>query len=406
MLHIKFRDIGNTEFLPHQFKNGFLNSLISAAPIVGPVVSAAGSILGGSVAKQGSDAAAKASLQATRETNAANLKLAQYQNDWNLAQWNRQNAYNTPAAQRARYEEAGINPYFALGNINSGQAESLMSTDMARQQSGAEAYNMQAQGSQQLGAAISNASNLFVGNLYQLEQTKALQIQNTENLLSMSKRVQGLEYDNQAKKMANELYNANMQSLINITKNQERESYARVALANLQVVGSQYDVACKAFTNKFILPAQRDIAQMTISKMIAEIAYQKAQQNWTEKQTALADKYAAAAMLSANASWLSSKASWNTSLSNASSVANQNWYRTQQNFREEQSNYRDNTRFGIERKYLERSIKIGVEQLESQGAFQFSREKQWLHSGNFNKFMWSAGETLSHLNPLKFGFGK
>lgn len=391
MLHISFRDIGNTEFLPHHFKNGLLGS------IVGPVVSAAGSIFGGSVAKQGSDAAAKAALQATRETNAANLKLAQYQNDWNLAQWNRQNAYNSPAAQRARYEEAGINPYFALGNISSGQAESLMSTDMARQQSGAEAYNMKAQGALQLGSAISNASNQFVGNLYQLEQTKALQIQNTENLLSMTKRVQGLEYDNQAKRMANELYNANMQSLMNITKNQERESYARVAQANLQTVGSQYDVASKAFTNKFILPAQRDIAQMTIDKMTAEIAYQKSQQRWTEKQTALAAKYAAAAMLSANASWLSSKASWNTSLSNASSVANQNWYRTQQNSRE-------STRFGIESKYLERSIKLGVDQLSSQWRFQNERENMWLHSGHLNKFLWTSGEVLNHVSPFKFGF--
>lgn len=399
MLYIKFRDVGNTEFLPHQFKNSFLGSLISAAPIIGPVVSAAGSIFGGSIAKQGSEAAAKAALQATRETNAANLKLAQYQNDWNLAQWNRQNAYNSPAAQRARYEEAGINPYFALGNINSGQAESLMSTDMARQQSGAEAYNIQAQGSQQLGAAISNASNQFVGNLYQLEQTKALQIQNTENLLSMTKRVQGLEYGNQAKKMANELYNANMQSLINITKNQERESYARVAQANLQTVGSQYDVATKAFTNKFILPAQRDIAQMTIGKMTAEIAYQKAQQHWTEKQTALAAKYAAAAMLSANASWLNSKASWNTSLSNASSVESQNWYRTQQNSRE-------SIRFGIESKYLERSIKLGVDQLSSQWRFQNERENMWLHSGHFNKFLWTSGEVLNHVSPFKFGFSQ
>lgn len=399
MLHIKFRDVGNTEFLPHQFKNSFLGSLISAAPIVGPVVSAAGSILGGSIAKQGSDAAAKAALQATRETNAANLKLAQYQNDWNLAQWNRQNAYNSPAAQRARYEEAGINPYFALGNISSGQSESLMSTDMARQQSGAEAYNMKAQGAQQFGSAISNASNQFVGNLYQLEQTKALQIQNTENLLSMTKRVQGLEYDNQAKKMANELYNANMQSLMNITKNQERESYARVAQANLQTVGSQYDVATKAFTNKFILPAQRDIAQMTIGKMTAEIAYQKAQQHWTEKQTALAAKYAAAAMLSANASWLSSKASWNTSLSNASSVESQNWYRTQQNSRE-------STRFGIESKYLERSIKLGVDQLSSQWRFQNERENMWLHSGSFNKFLWTSGEVFNHVSPFKFGFSQ
>lgn len=399
MLHIMFRDVGNTEFIPHQFKLGFLGNLIGAAPIIGPVVSAVGSIAGGAVAKQGSDAAARASLQATRETNAANLKLAQYQNDWNLAQWNRQNAYNSPAAQRQRYEEAGINPYFALGNISSGQAESLLSTDMAKQQSGADAFNMKAQGSQQLGASIANASSQFFNTQYQQEQTKALQIQNTENLLSMNKRVQGLEYDNQAKKMANELYNANMQSLMNITKNQERESYARVAQANLQTVGSQFDVATKAFTNKFILPAQRDIAQMTIGKMTTEIAYQKAQQHWTEKQTALAAKYAAAAMLSANASWLSSKAAWNTSLSNASSVANQNWFRTQQNTRE-------STRFGIESKYLERSIKVGVQQLESTNRFQTERENMWLHSGGFNRFLWASGELLQHSSPFKFGFGK
>lgn len=80
MLHITFRDVGNTEFIPHHNKY-----------ILGSIISAAGNIIGGSIAKKGSDAAAKASLQATRETNAANLKLAQYQNDWNIAQWNRQN---------------------------------------------------------------------------------------------------------------------------------------------------------------------------------------------------------------------------------------------------------------------------------------------------------------------------
>lgn len=399
MLYIKFRDVGNTEFIPHQFKLGFFDKLIGAAPIIGPVVSAVGSIAGGAVAKQGSDAAARAALQATRETNAANLKLAQYQNDWNLAQWNRQNAYNSPSAQRQRYEDAGINPYFALGNMSSGNAESLMSADMSNQQSGADAYNMKAQGSQQLGVSIANATSQFFNTQYQQEQTKALQIQNTENLLSMDQRVQGLKYDNQAKKMANELYNANMQSLMNITKNQERESYARVAQANLQTVGSQYDVASKAFTNRFILPAQRDIAQLTIGKMVSEIAYQKAQEKWTEKQTSLAAKYASAALLSANASWLNSKAAWNTSLSNASSVANQNWFRTQQNSRE-------STRFGIESKYLERTIKVGVQQLESQNRFQTERENMWLHSGGFNKFLWTSGELLQHSSPFKFGFGK
>lgn len=391
MLHIKFRDVGNTEFLPHHNK-------YIPPDIVGGAIAAGGSILGGLTGLFGSSHAADKSLQATRETNKANRELAEYQNEWNLAQWNRQNAYNTPAAQRKRYEEAGINPYFALGNMSSGNAESLMSAEMANQQSGADAYSMKAQGYQQFGNSISNAGNQFFNAMYQQEQTKALQIQNTENLLSMSHRVQGLKYDNESKRMANELYNANMQSLMNITKNQERESYARVAQANLQTVGSQYDVASKAFTNKFILPAQRDIAQMTISKMVTEIAYQKAQERWTEKQTALAARYAAAAMLSANASWLSSKAAWNTSLSNASSVENQNWFRTQQNSRE-------STRFGIESKYLEKSIKLGVDQLQSQFNFQNERENMWLHSGKFNKFWWTSGELINHVSPVHLGFG-
>lgn len=389
MLQIKFRDVGNTEFIPHHNKY-----------IWGAVIGAAGSLLGGALGAAGSSHASDKSLQATRETNKANRELAQYQNEWNLAQWNRQNAYNAPSAQRQRYEQAGINPYFALGNITPGNAQgNLESANMANQQSGAESYNMLAQGYQNLGSSIADATQKFYGTQFQQEQIKALQIQNSENLLSMMYRVQGLRYDNQAKRMANEVYNANMQSLINMTKNQERESYARVAQANLQTVGTEYDIASKAFTNKFILPAQRDMAQMTIQKMVSEIAYQKAQERWTEKQTALAAKYAAASMLSANASWLSSKAAWNTSLSNASSVDNQNWYRTQQNSRE-------STRFGIESKYLERSIKLGVDQLSSQLRFQKSREDLWLNSGGFNKFMWTSGELFNQVSPLKFGFGK
>lgn len=387
MINLRFFDVGNNYFISHH-KQDLLG--------IGTAISG---IAGGALSLAGQKYASDKALEATKETNAANLKLAQFQNDWNIAQWNRQNAYNTPAAQRARYEEAGINPYFALGNIQPGNAQSLLSADMANQQSGADAYNILAQGYQQFGNSVSQAIPQFVNAMYQQEQTKALQIQNTENLLSMNQRVQGLKYDNEAKRMSNELYNANMQSLMNITKNQERESYARVAQANLNTVGSQYDVATKAFTNKFILPAQRDIAQMTIGKMVADIAYQKAQEKWTEKQTALAAKYAAASMLSANASWLSSKAAWNTSLSNASSVENQNWYRTQQNSRE-------STRFGIESKYLERSIKLGVDQLQSQFNFQNERENMWLHSGKFNKFWWSTGELINHVTPLKFGFGK
>lgn len=39
-----------------------------------------------------------------------NLNLARQQNQWNVQQWNRENAYNSPSAQMARYKSAGLNP--------------------------------------------------------------------------------------------------------------------------------------------------------------------------------------------------------------------------------------------------------------------------------------------------------
>lgn len=46
------------------------------------------------------------------------------QNDYNLAQWNRENEYNTPAAQRARLEDAGLNAALMMqGQGSIGQAQ-------------------------------------------------------------------------------------------------------------------------------------------------------------------------------------------------------------------------------------------------------------------------------------------
>ena len=45
-----------------------------------------------------------------------NVKLAKMQNSWNLAQWRRENAYNTPSAQKSRLEAAGLNADLMYGN--------------------------------------------------------------------------------------------------------------------------------------------------------------------------------------------------------------------------------------------------------------------------------------------------
>lgn len=47
-----------------------------------------------------------------------NLMLARMQNRWNLEQWQRENDYNSPTAQMARYRKAGLNPNLIYGQQN------------------------------------------------------------------------------------------------------------------------------------------------------------------------------------------------------------------------------------------------------------------------------------------------
>lgn len=47
-----------------------------------------------------------------------NQMLAEQQNKWNIEQWNRENEYNSPAAQMKRFVAAGLNPNALLGNMS------------------------------------------------------------------------------------------------------------------------------------------------------------------------------------------------------------------------------------------------------------------------------------------------
>ena len=77
----------------------------------------------------------------THKTNQMNMKIAQMNNEFNEAMlekqmdfsremWNAENEYNTPANQRARFEEAGLNPYMMMDGGNAGNASSASSVGM------------------------------------------------------------------------------------------------------------------------------------------------------------------------------------------------------------------------------------------------------------------------------------
>lgn len=87
-----------------------------------------GSLIGGAFQKSAQRAANRTNLAIARETNAQNYQIFREQNEFNKEQFNKYLQYNTPAAQRSRYEDAGINPYMALGNMQNGNAQSALTS--------------------------------------------------------------------------------------------------------------------------------------------------------------------------------------------------------------------------------------------------------------------------------------
>lgn len=77
----------------------FSTALSALGGPVGAAIGFGGEILGGVLNN----------VQQNKANN-ANMELAKYSFDRNLEMWNKQNEYNTPKNQMARYTEAGLNP--------------------------------------------------------------------------------------------------------------------------------------------------------------------------------------------------------------------------------------------------------------------------------------------------------
>lgn len=104
-------------------------------PVTATALTGGLSALSGFLGSGMSNKSVKRSIKAAKEINQINnefnaseaLKNRDFQTSereasqqWNLDQWNRENAYNDPSAQRARMEAAGFNPYNM--NIDTGSA--------------------------------------------------------------------------------------------------------------------------------------------------------------------------------------------------------------------------------------------------------------------------------------------
>jgi hypothetical protein len=113
------------------------------------------------------DQANKYNLQAQRETNQANMAINQSQLDYAqkmyqdqvAQQWkmfNTTNAYNSPAAQKQRYLDAGLNPYMMMGSQPAASASSMPAAGIPAQLP-MQAARMEAFNQWNLGKGLSDA---------------------------------------------------------------------------------------------------------------------------------------------------------------------------------------------------------------------------------------------------------
>lgn len=79
---------------------------------------ALGTFISGLTGLFGSRQQIDAQRKENQETREYNLNLARLQNKWNIDQWNRENVYNSPAAQMSRFAAAGLNPNLVYGQTN------------------------------------------------------------------------------------------------------------------------------------------------------------------------------------------------------------------------------------------------------------------------------------------------
>ncbi len=266
-------------------------------------------------------------LQLAQETNALNYKMFKEQQQYDTDMWNAQNVYNSAEQQRARLEEAGLNPYLMMDGGSAGVAQTAHSASPIPAQSAhmdtPNIGDLYLKGKQQALDTLSNitgAINQFTSNITnarvadaQIDQIRTLNygylIDNlnkqrgydidfgyksslTNNINQDTKlkyentsfaknnaRLAGLQADFFEKDMQNKLLNSQLTN--DSLKQSIIESQARQTLINL-------DIEAKEILNKYLEPNQ-----------IADLALKSAQINLTNAD--IKTKYAQTSYLVAQA---------------------------------------------------------------------------------------------------------
>lgn len=133
----------------------------------------------------------KAQQEENQKNREYNLMLARTQNQWNIEQWQRENDYNSPTAQMARFRAAGLNPNLIYGQSNTAASSPTLTSGAASSPT-----DMSAIGNKRnFGQAMQEALNLEMQRA-QIDAIKAGTENTKANTDNTRENTKGLTVDN------------------------------------------------------------------------------------------------------------------------------------------------------------------------------------------------------------------
>lgn len=221
------------------------------------------------------------SIIATHMQNKANKELAEYSFDQQRKMIQEQNEYNSPAAQMARYKEAGLNPNLMFGGIDSGQQSGIAKYEApTMQRPDIPQVDLLSSMQLMLQARKNEAEirNIDAQTQRYKEETQGIIMRNAWESFISGKPVQGWDFTGSKK---DRLYDLSLQSqsILNTMHQvqtdlsrlnvQERDFFVHkllpltLQLKNLEIQGATYDNMMKAIDST--LWHDKRIAEMSSS---------------------------------------------------------------------------------------------------------------------------------------------
>lgn len=311
--------------IPQPIEYSYVPQRFLIAPaIVGGAIAAAGTLLGGLFGKNSQKGANSTNLQIAREANINNKVLQERQNAFNLEMWNKYNEYTTPSAQRQRYEDAGINPYFAMSNISSGNPSSSLTSAPSQPtvtsqvqpvdysfigQSASNAANVYTQLSEGSKAAA-DADAVHIENAYR----PALMVANLRKTIADTEKTFG---DTSLSRLAYKVQKAAYQDTLNQIHEQSVGAKLDNNLKQLQLTQNSLEISIRAFYHQNIQPQEAQELANRIDLLSAQIISTQTSTRLTQKQIDYYATEVAAHVMSARAAMESADASMMNAKTNA-----------------------------------------------------------------------------------------